>query len=185
MLIACTAMAQQTEPDGPDDVHAPPPMTAPPPPPLPPQPPPLPIQQPVLPPLPPLEPFERMKPPPPPDPAEIARLEHSGHAMKAGGAVMLALGAIMEISGEVLLLHSQLTTTSKCPANGGSCTTDYHLDELIPGVIGGLAGGGLIYGGLSVLSAGSARIRRAQTLKLRIHPQFGVQQVSAQLSLIF
>jgi hypothetical protein len=107
--------------------------------------------------------------------------------MKAGGGVMVALGAAMEISGQVLVIVSQLSATSTCTVVGGNshCTTDYHVPELATGVAFGLAAGGLIYGGLAVLSAGSGRVRKAQTMRLRLHPVLGANVIGAQAALSF
>jgi hypothetical protein len=166
------------------------PPAQPPPPPMQPQPDePMPGQpQQILPPLP---------PPPPPLPPQVraaldqkardeaTHLESSGKGMRAGGAVMVALGAALEISGQVMVLHSQFNTTQTCTTKGGmtSCSTDYNTGELVAGIVSGLAAGGLLYGGMALLSAGGARLRRAKVLKLRFSP--GPQQVSAQFSVTF
>jgi hypothetical protein len=185
MLLAAPALAQEAEPDD-EPVHEAPPGTPPPPvapaplPETPPPPPPemrqnaAPLRGPFL-------------PPPLPTTPEIDKLEHSGRAMRAGGGVMVALGAAMEISGQVLVIVSQLNATSTCTVTGGNthCTTDYHLPELGTGIAFGLAAGGLIYGGLAVLSAGSGRVRKAQLMRFRLHPVVGTNTVGAQAALSF
>jgi hypothetical protein len=116
---------------------------------------------------------------------EIAHLESSGRAMKAGGAVMVALGAALELSSLALTLYSQIAPAPVCTVsltNGTVCPDDPRIPYLIAGTVGELAGGGLIGGGLAVLSAGNGRIRRARLLKL--HMSFGTQ-VSAQVGMTF
>jgi len=190
ILVAVPALAQEAEPaDGEDEPvpqeqappGTPPPPQAPAPMPETPPPPPDQVRQNAA----PLRgPF---LPPPLPTTPEIDKLESSGRAMKAGGGVMIALGAAMEISGQVLVIVSQLNATSTCTVIGGSshCSTDYHLPELGTGIAFGLAAGGLIYGGLAVLSAGSGRVRRAQSMRLRLHPVLGANLVGAQAALSF
>jgi hypothetical protein len=175
------------EPDGPDDsrlqqqvppppqVETQPPVYQPPPPvyqaPQPVYPPPQPMPQPIV---------------QQPSSEEIAHLESSGKSMKAGGAVMIALGAALEITSLAMTLYSQFAAAPVCTvslSNGTVCPDDPRIPFLIAGTVGELVGGGLIGGGLAVLSAGNGRIRRARLLKL--HMGFGPQQVSAQVGMTF
>ena len=192
ILLAAPAFAQVPDPDDePTHEIAP----APPPPPMPPPPlsetPPPPPDQAPPPDLAPRQNAAPLRgpflPPPLPTTPEIDRLEKSGRSLKAGGGVMIALGAALEISGQVMVLHSQFATTQKCTvkANVESCSTDYNLTELVTGVVAGLAAGGLLYGGLAVLSAGGGRVRRAQSMRLRLRTTLGQNSIAAQAALSF
>jgi hypothetical protein len=169
MLAATTAFGD--EPDGPEDVHAP---SAPAPPSAPPvYVPPPPVY--ATPPMPTLE------------PAEIQQLESSGRSMRAGGAVMLAVGAAMDLAGLILVTHAQISTTSTCTtrANVTSCSSDLNIPELATGIAIGLAGPGLIYGGIAVLSAGKARIRRAHAMRMQIAPSLSATTLGARVAVEF
>jgi hypothetical protein len=54
---------------------------------------------------------------------------------------------------------------------------DPRTPFLITGLVSSLAAGGMIYGGLAVLSAGKGRIRRAKLIRMNM--SFGAQQVNA------
>jgi len=134
----------------------------------------------------------RLVPPPPPvvPPellAQISDLERSGKRMRAGGAVMLALGIALEITGQVLVLHSQLSTTQTCATKAGvtSCSTDYNVAELGTGIGLGVAGAALLYTGPTVMSAGSGRIRRARFLKATLRPEVSARQLGLRMTLTF
>jgi hypothetical protein len=117
---------------------------------------------------------------------EAERLERSGRTMKAGGAFMLALGIAMELSGDAMTLYSQFADApSQCASyhGSGTCPDDHRKDLLIGGVVSGLVGGGLSYGGLAVMAAGRGRIYRARAL--RFQPVLGARDVGARLSLTF
>jgi hypothetical protein len=147
-LLAATASAFADEPDGPEDVHAPQ------------------LQAPIAPVYAPAAPALVGDPR-----REIDELERSGRRLRAGGAVMIALGAALEVAGQIMVLHSQLAESQVCTRNlqgATSCSSDLDVGELVAGIVAGLAGGGLLGGGVPVFGAGSARLRRAAVLRARM-----------------
>jgi len=119
--------------------------------------------------------------------AEAAELERTGKRMRAGGFALLAIAIAAEVTGQVLVLYSQLAATTTCVTQNNQqiCNTDSHIPELASGIALGLVGAGSIYGATAILSAGAGRIRRAKLLRLQIRPEFGAQHVGATATLRF
>jgi hypothetical protein len=167
LLLAPAVYGQEPPPEQLDPAWQPPPA--------PPQPPPPPVW--VMP-----------RPGPTPEQlAEAAELERSGKRMRAGGFAFLAIAIAAEVTGQVLVLYSQLAASTTCVQQGGMqvCTTDSHIPELASGIVLGLVGGGSIYGSTAVISAGTGRIRRAKLLRMQIRPEFGAHQLGASAVLHF
>jgi hypothetical protein len=97
---------------------------------------------------------------------------------------MLAIGAAAELAALSMSIYSQVAPAceGRTAAEITACN-DQRTNILISGIVTGLAAGGLIYGGLQVLSAGNNRIRRGKLMKL--HLSFGPQQASAAIALTF
>lgn len=96
--------------------------------------------------------------------------------MVGGGAFLLAVGAALELTGIVMSAYSQFGSFDPVCAKCDDPRTPF----LITGLVSSLAAGGMIYGGLAVLSAGKGRIRRAKLMKL--HMSFGTQQVMSGMT---
>jgi hypothetical protein len=182
VLLASVVRAQEPPPPDPSDPALQPQPEAQPPPPPPQQPPPQqwqpPPQQWQQPPQQPM--WMPMRPPPTQqDLAEAAELERSGRRMRAGGFAFLALAIAAEVTGQVLVLYSQLATSQTCMIVDAQtvCTNDNHIPELATGIALGLVGAGSIYGATAVISAGSGRLRRAKLLRQQIRPEFGAQRI--------
>lgn len=99
--------------------------------------------------------------------AEAERLDRTGRGMRAGGAVMIAVGAAVAVAGIV------------CGVLGVGFGGGY---DSIASISLDLVGAGLIGGGVPLLVAGNARIRRAHVLR---YGQLGISFAPTALRITF